>query len=309
MNAEYQHLRARIQKLPQADVEASVSAPSSFRWLAALMASIGLAASIGVAVARKYTVQGQQGSEATTAFQIPLVAQAPQRAGAIVAMADDTAEETATEDVEEQKEAAPEKAEKPAAAATAASDAAADKAAMEAAMSFGGASAPFGFWDPAGLSKLGTPATQAWFKAAELKHSRVAMAACVGWIVNEAGIHFDGDIATGQSFVGLGKGVQAWSNVPDPGKLQILLAAGIIELASEAKQPHYMKGGRPGQTAGPFGLRLWDPLNYNGGMDEATLAKKRQMEVNNGRLAMIGAASFLAASYIPDSVPALPTTW
>ena len=68
-------------------------------------------------------------------------------------------------------------------------------------------------------------------------------------------------------------------------------------------------GGRPGQTAGPFGLRLWDPLNYNGGMDEETKRTKRQMEVNNGRLAMIGAASFVAASYIPDSVPALPSTW
>ena len=56
-------------------------------------------------------------------------------------------------------------------------------------------------------------------------------------------------------------------------------------------------------------MRLWDPLNYNGGMDEETKRTKRQMEVNNGRLAMIGAASFVAASYIPDSVPALPSTW
>jgi len=180
----------------------------------------------------------------------------------------------------------------------AAKKAEADAAAKEAAklsMMVEGASAPFGFWDPAGLSKLGTPATQAWFKAAELKHSRVAMAATVGWIVNEAGIVFDGNIATGVPFSSLGKGVQAWENVPDAGKLQIILAAGAIEFASEAKQPHYMRGGRPGQTAGPFGLRLWDPLNYNGGMDEETKATKRQMEVNNGRLAMIGAASFVAA--------------
>mmetsp|Transcript_7652 Transcript_7652/g.24014 ORF Transcript_7652/g.24014 Transcript_7652/m.24014 type:complete len:211 (+) Transcript_7652:411-1043(+) len=173
-----------------------------------------------------------------------------------------------------------------------------------------GASNPFpDGWDPAGLADLGTPATLAWFRAAEIKHSRVAMAATVGWIINEAGITFDGDIASGVSFASLGKGVQAWENVPDAGKLQIILAAGAIEFASEAKQPHYMRGGRPGQTAGPFGLRLWDPLNYNGGMDEETKRTKRQMEVNNGRLAMIGAASFVAASYIPDSVPALPSTW
>ena len=48
----------------------------------------------------------------------------------------------------------------------AAKKAEADAKAKEAAklsMMVEGASAPFGFWDPAGLSKLGTPATQAWF--------------------------------------------------------------------------------------------------------------------------------------------------
>jgi hypothetical protein len=205
-------------------------------------------------------------------------------------------------------EADPEGVKEREAAAAAAAEAAAQDAA-KLAMMVEGASAPFGFWDPAGLSKLGTPGTQAWFKAAELKHSRVAMAACVGWIVNEAGITFDGNVATGTTFASLGKGVGAWEALPDAGKLQIILAAGVIETASEAVQPHYMKGGRPGQTAGPFGLRLWDPLNYNGGMDEATKRNKRQMEVNNGRLAMIGAASMFSASFIPDSVPALPSSW
>ena len=51
-----------------------------------------------------------------------------------------------------------------------------------------GASAPLGFWDPAGLSELGSDRTQAWFKAAETKHGRVAMAACTGWIVTEMGL-------------------------------------------------------------------------------------------------------------------------
>ena len=135
------------------------------------------------------------------------------------------------------------------------------------------------------------------------------MAACVGWIVNEAGVTFDGNIATGVPFASLGKGVAAWNAVPDAGKLQIILAAGAIEFASEAVQPHYMKGGRTGQTAAPFGLKLWDPLSYNANMDAATIATKRQMELNNGRLAMLGAASMFAASYIDGSVPALPENW
>merc|ERR1719174_210225 len=89
MKAEYQHLRARIEKLSQADVNASISAPSSFSWFAAVIASLGLAATMGVAAVKKYTGQGQQGSESATAFQVPLVARAPQRAGPIVAMAQD----------------------------------------------------------------------------------------------------------------------------------------------------------------------------------------------------------------------------
>ena len=135
------------------------------------------------------------------------------------------------------------------------------------------------------------------------------MAATVGWILNEAGVIFPGDIATGVPFASLGKGVQAWSNVPDWGKLQIILAIGAIETASEYKKPHYMSGGKVGAIDGPFGLRLWDPLNTFGGMDEGVKTNRRQMELNNGRLAMIGAASFIAASYVENSVPALPTGW
>ena len=43
-----------------------------------------------------------------------------------------------------------------------------------------GASAPFGYWDPMGISEYGSDATLAWFRHAELKHGRVAMAATVG---------------------------------------------------------------------------------------------------------------------------------
>ena len=135
------------------------------------------------------------------------------------------------------------------------------------------------------------------------------MAATVGWIINEAGVVFPGDIATGVPFASLGKGVTAWANVPDAGKLQMLLAIGAIETASEFQKPHYMSGGRLGSIPGPFGLRLWDPIGSMSAMDDATKATKRQMELNNGRLAMIGVASFISASYIDGSVPALPTDW
>ena len=46
-----------------------------------------------------------------------------------------------------------------------------------------GAMPPVGFWDPMGLADSGSPATLAWFRAAELKHGRVCMAAFTGFLV------------------------------------------------------------------------------------------------------------------------------
>jgi len=74
-----------------------------------------------------------------------------------------------------------------------------------------GVTAPCGPWDPLGLADYGTEKTLAWYRAAEIKHGRVAMAATVGWIVNEMGITFPGDVATGVPFASLGKGVDAWA--------------------------------------------------------------------------------------------------
>ena len=65
------------------------------------------------------------------------------------------------------------------------------------------------------------------------------MAASVGWIINEMGIHFPGMISQHPplTFAELGTGYEAWENVPLAGKLQILAAAGLIEAASEMEKP------------------------------------------------------------------------
>ena len=169
-----------------------------------------------------------------------------------------------------------------------------------------GASAPFGYWDPMGISEYGSDATLAWFRHAELKHGRVAMAATVGWIIQETGITFPGTYnLAGDTFSSLSKsGTDAWSTLSLSGKLQILFTAGMFEFYTETIKPHYMSGGRAG-----FCGKIWDPIGFTRGVPEATLAVKRQAELNNGRLAMIGAMSFFAASSIDGSVPALPTTW
>jgi len=78
MKIAYQHLRARIQKMPQADNQASPSSAASFGWLAGFIASFGLVTSAAFAAVRKTSGHGQRESELTG-----------QRAGLITASAAD----------------------------------------------------------------------------------------------------------------------------------------------------------------------------------------------------------------------------
>merc|ERR1711977_636507 len=55
----------------------------------------------------------------------------------------------------------------------------------------------------------------------------------------------------------------------------------------------------------PVPLNLYDPFNLNKNKSDEWKAKKLQIEINNGRLAMIGLMSLLSEGAIPGSVPAL----
>merc|ERR1712205_211467 len=163
-----------------------------------------------------------------------------------------------------------------------------------------------GVFDPMGFSKIASAETLAWYRAAELKHSRIAMAAVTGWVWTWAGGPlFPGYISTseGITFESLGRvGYAAWDAVPESGKLQILGVIGILELLGEASvKPHYMKGGTPGKI--PL---LWDPLGFTKKLSPESLARKRTAELKNGRLAMIGVMSLVSAHSYPNSVPLLP---
>lgn len=162
-----------------------------------------------------------------------------------------------------------------------------------------GSTAPLNSFDPLRLSVLGSDETLAWFRAAELKHSRVAMLATTGYIVQGAGYHFPGMLSSDVSFESLSamKPFDAWDAVPDSGKAQILFTIFIAELITESKPVHYTKGG-------PLPTMVFPPIDFSG-VNAATLAKKQNAELNNGRLAMIAIMSFIAASNIPGSVPAL----
>jgi len=263
MQAEYQHLRARIQKISQADDQASLGSATSFNWLAGFIASVGLASFVGVAAVRKYFSheQSASGSQISMVSQPLRPAQPTPRAAVYASAVNET-----------------------------------DVTKMD------GITLPIGFFDPLGFSKGASPEAMKWYREAEIKHGRVAMAAFVGFLVNYQGITFPANLTlSGEKFSSLGTGSPflAWDNVSDKGKWSILGFIGLLEVLGEAEKPHYMRGGK----SGTHDLVWYFGSKYLSGKSEEQRQMKRNAEINNGRLAMIGIMSFIAASTVPGSVP------
>ena len=174
-----------------------------------------------------------------------------------------------------------------------------------------GIQAPTGFFDPLGLSKSASDETLAWYRAAEIKHGRVAMAAFLGCVVNGLGLEFPGAIdVNGDTFASMGSTklpLETWDSIPASGRIQLITAIGGMEWVFEAQQPHYLRGGTPGAIRLTPGTAPWHASGYDpmGKYDAETRQKKRNMELANGRLAMLGMAAFVAAEKIPGSVPIL----
>merc|ERR1719378_1063981 len=59
-------------------------------------------------------------------------------------------------------------------------------------------------WDPIGIADSVSDEAVMWFRAAELKHGRVAMLASVGYLVTAAGFTFPGTIGGGVPFAEIG---------------------------------------------------------------------------------------------------------
>jgi len=178
-----------------------------------------------------------------------------------------------------------------------------------------------GLWDPLGIAET-SPETIGWFRHAEIKHGRVAMAAFVGYCVQSNGIHFPWNIQGWQgtpvvSFADIaaaGGPADQWDALSTPAKLQILGVIGFLEMWSETSvvlkadgQEHYVRGGKPGYFPKlsrsdemafphPVPLNLWDPFGFTSKMTPERKEKALLAEVNNGRLAMIGIFGLISAS-------------
>merc|ERR1711904_269301 len=94
-----------------------------------------------------------------------------------------------------------------------------------------GVQAPVGFWDPAGLSKDGDADAFKRRRATEIKHGRVSMIACLGYIVPEY-FKFPGYLAPkeGIAFADVPNGLAALSKVPGAGLTQMVAFVAAMEI-------------------------------------------------------------------------------
>ena len=135
-------------------------------------------------------------------------------------------------------------------------------------------------FDPWGLTKDKSPETIAWYRAAELKHGRVAMLAALGQLT--------------QYFVRIGDPVFSEGNKPFKALeqvfqerplagVQVILAIFAVEALGQFNQ--VKEGAAPGDLGfDPLGLKPSDPETWE---------KVQLRELKNGRLAMLAIAGML----------------
>jgi len=157
-----------------------------------------------------------------------------------------------------------------------------------------GALPPVGLFDPLGFAAKANDATLLRYREAEVTHGRVAMLAAVGFLVGEkvegSSFLFDAQVS--------GPAITHLSQVPTPFWVILVVAIGAAEQVRAVaafedpadvpigqqglmRQDHF-----PGDIGfDPLGLRPEDPEEF-----ELMVTK----ELQNGRLAMLAAAGFMA---------------
>merc|ERR1719271_1682988 len=124
-----------------------------------------------------------------------------------------------------------------------------------------------GYWDPLDIvSDDVSPETIGWFRHAEIKHGRVAMAGFVGYCVHANGLYFPWDIQKTLDFgagwpltkdlpevsfgyiSAAGAPGDMWDALPTAAKVQIILVIGFLEMHGESSlaleadgQRHYVR--------------------------------------------------------------------
>lgn len=164
-----------------------------------------------------------------------------------------------------------------------------------------------------------TPEKFRRWRAVEIKHGRVAMAATTGASTARGGarlgstrgapldagyvaqscLRWPGYLSPSEEvkFADLPNGIKGLAAVPPLGLAQILLFVGVMEVVTwrfyEGPWPGKVPSGKaPGDVAGEFWVRYDDP---------ETKKYKLNVELNNGRAAMMGSLGMLAHDHLTGS--------
>jgi len=162
-----------------------------------------------------------------------------------------------------------------------------------------GAQPPLGFYDPLNIVEDADEETFDRLRYTEIKHGRISMLAVVGYLVTYAGIRIPGNIdLSGTSFKSIDSGLAALDQIPSAGIAQLIVVIGFGEA-------FVMKDYGEGLFPGDFRNGLidfgWDSF------DEETQLRKRGIELNQGRAAMMGILALmvheqLGVSLLPDPI-------
>ena len=156
-----------------------------------------------------------------------------------------------------------------------------------------GITAPLGFFDPLDFCSAATEGRQRFYREVELKHGRVAMLASLGFLVGE-NFHplFGGDVDVPSYIAFQATPLQTfWPAVVFAIAIPEVLSVFSFNGPAEGFEPWSIK---KGHVAGDLGF---DPLGLKPTTD-GELAAMQTKELNNGRLAMIGAAGMIAQEYV-----------
>ena len=161
-----------------------------------------------------------------------------------------------------------------------------------------GALEPVGLFDPLGFGAKADEATLKRYREAELTHGRVSMLAVVGFLVGEA--------VQGKTALFNGEVVgPAISHIPQVNPIfWLLLTAGIAKAETTRAEigwvePKNVPVAKPGLLREEYipGNIGFDPLGLKP-TDPAAFEEMQVKELQNGRLAMLAAAGFMAQELV-----------
>lgn len=166
-----------------------------------------------------------------------------------------------------------------------------------------GAQVPFGYYDPLGLVYDVDQERFDKLRYTELKHGRICMLGVVGYLYTYAGNRLPGVEFDNKSWTDVRYGFAAFEDLSEPMVLTIFGLIGWLEL-------FVMKDVTgDGEFMGDFRNGFYDP-GWDL-FDEKTKIRKRGIELNQGRAAMMGMLALmvheqLGVSILPEAASSIP---